>query len=160
LDLVDLLTPSVSVTEVSRPYNGRPAAPIAVATGLGNTPVSGGFALTYYVGPTVNGSGSPTAPTDAGVYTVVASFNSDDLHYTNAKSPPATFSITSVTPSFSGLGSPTNIVGSTTTTLSGKISLGSLIPTGNVTITLNAISKSVAINACQATIILPHQRQL
>jgi hypothetical protein len=50
------------------------------------------------------------------------------------------------TPVFSQLSSPTVIVGTDSTTLSGKISLDNLVPTGNVTITLNAVSKSVAIN--------------
>ena len=36
------------------------------------------FGFTYYVGSTVSGSGTSTAPTDAGTYTVVADFTSSD----------------------------------------------------------------------------------
>jgi hypothetical protein len=55
--------------------------------------------------------------------------------------------IDKATPSFSNLSSPTITYGDTPTTLSGKISSGSLFPTGNVSITLNGVTKAAAIGA-------------
>src|SRR5207244_1151773 len=52
-----------------------------------------------------------------------------------------------VTPSFSNLSSPTISYGDTPTTLSGTIKAGSQIPTGSVSITLNGVPQSAAINA-------------
>ena len=50
--------------------------------------------LTYYVGNSVSGSGSHTAPTAIGAYTVVASF-AGSKNYTATESVPVTFTITS-----------------------------------------------------------------
>ena len=55
-----------------------------------------------------------------------------------------TLTVNKATPALSQLSSPTIIVGAAATTLSGKISLGSLIPTGNVAITINAGSSPEA----------------
>lgn len=55
--------------------------------------------------------------------------------------------ITKATPSFSNLSSPTITLGATLTSLGGKISLGSLVPTGSVSITLNGVMQSASIGA-------------
>src|SRR5205823_1409399 len=52
----------------------------------------------YFAGPSASGPGSSTAPTNAGIYTVVASFTSSDPHYGDAQSAPLTFTIASGTP--------------------------------------------------------------
>src|SRR4029077_5332510 len=80
-------------------YSGNPFPATATATGVGGASVSGSFAFTYYVGSTVNGNGSATAPTSAGTYTVVAAFASADPNYTNAQSAPVTFTVGQATPS-------------------------------------------------------------
>jgi hypothetical protein len=49
------------------------------------------------------------------------------------------------TPSFSNLSSPLITYGTATTNLSGKLSFGSLIPTGSVAITLNSVTQNPAI---------------
>ena len=49
--------------------------------------------------------------------------------------------------SFSNLSSPAIITGATPTTLSGKIALGNLVPTGSVAITLNGVTENAAIQA-------------
>ena len=56
-----------------------------------------------------------------------------------------TVTVNKATPAFSSLTSPTAIVGTNSTTLSGQISFGALVPTGTVTIALNGVSKSVAV---------------
>ena len=52
-----------------------------------------------------------------------------------------------LTPAFSNLSSPTITYGAATTTLSGTISAGTSIPTGNVKITINGAFVNAAINA-------------
>jgi hypothetical protein len=79
----------------------------------------------------------------AGDHTVYGRIIDKDDGYTQFQT---TVTVNKATPAFSLLNAPTIIVGASSTTLSGKISLGSLIPTGNVTITVNGVSKLAAIN--------------
>ncbi len=92
-------TPTVVASDAGGTYNGNPFPASATATGVGGASVSGSFTFTYYVGSTVNGNGSSTAPTNAGTYTVVAAFSSADANYFNSQSPPVTFTIGQATPS-------------------------------------------------------------
>jgi sugar lactone lactonase YvrE len=85
---VRIVTPAAPVTvaravptvTVTAPVGTSPAtATIAgVVNGVDTTPAASlegvGLTLTYYAGRVVSGTGSPTAPTSPGVYTVVASF--------------------------------------------------------------------------------------
>jgi hypothetical protein len=85
---------TVSVTDASGSYNGRPFPASAKAVGTdGKTPVKGTFSFSYYLGNPVSGNASATAPTSAGTYTVVAHFTSSDSKYGNADSAPLTFTI-------------------------------------------------------------------
>ena len=93
-------TPTVHVSDVGGIFTGNPLPATATVTG-----VSGGAnanldgvspTLLYYLGSTVGGTGSATAPTTAGIYTVVATFP-DSTDYTNASNS-TTFSITQATP--------------------------------------------------------------
>ena len=90
-------TPTVTA-DPGGTYNGNPFPAIATATGVGGGAVSGSFAFTYYVGSSVGNSGSPTPPTSAGTYTVVATFTSA-TKLRQHTSPPLTFAITPATPS-------------------------------------------------------------
>src|SRR5262249_20354000 len=90
-------TPTVTASDAGGTYNGNSFPASATATGTGGAAVSGTFAYTYYVGASVSGTGSSTAPTNAGTYTVVASFTSGDPNYTNAQSAPVTFTIAKAT---------------------------------------------------------------
>jgi hypothetical protein len=65
---------------------------------VGGASVSGSFTFTYYVGSTVSGNGTSTAPTNAGTYTVVAAFASSNPNYANSQSAPVTFSVGQATP--------------------------------------------------------------
>src|SRR5207244_5262531 len=79
-------------------YSGEPFAASATATGVGGGAVGGSFAFLYYVGSSAAGAGSSTPPTDAGTYTVVASFTSADGNYADAASDPVTFTIAPAAP--------------------------------------------------------------
>src|SRR5207247_11110153 len=71
-------TPTVTVTWADpQTFNGNPHPASAAVTGVGSPAAALGPAdsFTYYVGSSVSGSGSSTAPTNAGTYTVVAHFN-------------------------------------------------------------------------------------
>ncbi len=87
-------TPTVTVIDVGGPDTGNPQAATASVKGTGGVTVSGTTTLTYYTGSTASGTGTTTAPTNVGTYTVVASFVSSDPNYTNASSVPVTFKIT------------------------------------------------------------------
>lgn len=70
------LTPTVNVTGGPFTYDGAPHQATATAIGTGGVAVSGSFTFTY--------NGSPTPPTNAGTYQVVATFTSSDPSYGNA----------------------------------------------------------------------------
>jgi hypothetical protein len=76
--LFELVTPIAPVVEVPRgraTYDGSPHGVTAIALGSdGMTPVSGNFSFTY--------NGVTTPPTTPGNYLVVATFTSNDPHYT------------------------------------------------------------------------------
>ncbi len=86
-------TPTVVAVDNGGTYNGNPFAATATATGAGGATVSGNSTFTYYLGSTVSGTGSSTAPTNAGTYTMVASFTSTNPNYGHAQSAPLTFTI-------------------------------------------------------------------
>ena len=94
-------TPTINVTDAGGPATGQPYAASATAKGVGGASVSGTFAFTYYVGSTVNGTGSSTPPTSPGTYTVTAAFTSSNSDYSNASGGPVTFTITQPPPTVS-----------------------------------------------------------
>jgi hypothetical protein len=99
--------PTITVTDAGGPYTGQPYAASATATGIGEVSVSGTFAFTYYVGSTVNGTGSSTPPSNPGTYTVTAAFTSSDPDYSNASGGPVTFTISQTGPAVSAPSSAT-----------------------------------------------------
>src|SRR5262249_40451793 len=101
---VQRATPTVTVSDPGGTYNGNSFAVTATVTGVkgvavasleGVTPT-----LTSYVGNSASGTGSSTAPTNAGTYTVVASF-AGSADYLSAVSDPVTFTIKKASPSIS-----------------------------------------------------------
>jgi hypothetical protein len=67
----------VTVVGGTFPFDFNPHPATATAIGVdGQTPVAGGFAFTY--------NGSTNAPVNPGSYSVVATFTSNDSHYTNS----------------------------------------------------------------------------
>jgi hypothetical protein len=92
--------PTVQVTDAGGTYTGNPftaAATVAgVVAGVDTTPASSlegtGLTLLYYAGSSAYGTGSPTAPSAVGTYTVVASF-AGSTDYAAAHSNAVTFKI-------------------------------------------------------------------
>lgn len=91
---------------------------------------------------------APGAVLDAGDnQTVTVSFSpSDTADYTSANAS-ATINVLPASPSLSGLSAPEITYGATTTTLSGGIAAGILIPSGDVAITLDGLTQDAPINS-------------
>jgi hypothetical protein len=99
---INAATPVVSVTDTSGTYNGNPYPATATVTGVGGQATSSleGVTptLTYYVGSGTSGNNlGGTAPSNAGTFTVVASF-AGSSDYSSASSTPLTFTITKASP--------------------------------------------------------------
>ena len=91
-------TPTVTATDAGGTYDGNTFPASGSATGIGGAMVAGSFTFTYYAGSSVSGNGSSTPPTNAGTYTVVASFTSSNSDYGNSSSGPTNFVIGQATP--------------------------------------------------------------
>jgi N-acetylneuraminic acid mutarotase len=90
--------PTVTVADAGGVYNGLPYGVTAASvTGNGSTLASLGstsLSYAYFTGTLASGIGSPTAPTNAGTYTVVAHWTSTNLSFAGADSTPVTFVVT------------------------------------------------------------------
>jgi hypothetical protein len=137
-------TPTVSVTGGTFSYTGSAQAASGLVTGVGGASL-GTPTLTYYAGATATGTPLSSPPVNIDTYTVVASYPGSQNY--SAASATATITITKATPTFSVLSEPAIVVGTSSTTLSGKISAGVLTPSGNVTITVNGVSITAAIKS-------------
>ena len=79
---INKATPTLTLSDAGGTFNGSAFAATSlvsgVVSGVDTTPAATlegvSPTLTYYAGSTVSGSGSATAPTSAGTYTVVATF--------------------------------------------------------------------------------------
>ena len=85
---VGIATLNLVVVAAGGTYNASSFTATATATGLGGATVDGSFAFMYYVGSAPGGTGSSVDPIDAGTYTVVAAFTSNDPIYADAESAP------------------------------------------------------------------------
>ncbi|HQU43447.1 MAG TPA: choice-of-anchor Q domain-containing protein, partial [Pirellulales bacterium] len=88
-----IATPTVAVTDNGGTYNGSPfpATSASVTAGPATlaslTQDAGTLSFTYYVGNGTSGTNlGSTAPTNAGTYTVVAHYTSDNANYASADS--------------------------------------------------------------------------
>ena len=94
-----------------------------------------------------NGRASFPPPFLAGTYSVLVTFTSSDPNYGNATLQ-STFTINQATPVFTNLSAPTIAVGAATTTVSGNISAGTAVPSGDyVIMTLNGVSQETTVSA-------------
>ncbi|HEX4795388.1 MAG TPA: type VI secretion system tube protein Hcp [Humisphaera sp.] len=92
------VAPAVSVTDNGGIYNGTPQGVTAATAKAGSTTLatlgSPSLSFTYYIGSLPAGTGSATAPTNAGTYTVVAHFSTTDATlFADANSAPVVFTI-------------------------------------------------------------------
>jgi len=98
--VVSKATPTVVACDVGGVYTGNPFMATATAAGVGGggtlacaTLDSGTLTFSYYVGCSPSGSPLGSAPTNAGTYTVVAHYTSDNANYNSADSAPLSFTI-------------------------------------------------------------------
>ena len=97
--VISTSTPTVVASDASGPYNGSPfAASATVKVGATDVSGNGSVSFTYYNGTSVGASGSSTAPTATGTYTVVAAFTTSNSNVNSANSAPVTFTIGAATP--------------------------------------------------------------
>jgi hypothetical protein len=117
-------------------------ADIIYGTGLGATQlnatanVAGSFNYTPSSGTVLNAGAS---------HPLLASFTPTDLTNYNSTSKTVMINVLKANPVFSNLSSPTIGCTAVITNLSGVISLGSFVPTGDVMITFNAVTQNAAI---------------
>jgi hypothetical protein len=124
---------TIALSDLNQTFDGTQRVVTATTTPAGLTVV------------TIAYDGSTTAPINAGDYGIIASLDNQDYEATDAT---GTLHVAKATPVFTNLTSPTITFGDTPTSLSGTISKGSAIPTGNVAITLNGgVPKNAAIGA-------------
>jgi len=139
-----------TITLVDRSYtiNPKPAAATATpVTGVYNgSPYTGSGTCSDGLAPVVTYAGG-VAPVDAGTTGFTVTCSGPNLVPAAAT---ASIAISKATPVFSGLSGPTITAGTTPTTLAGTLKAGSLIPSGNVSITLNGVTQEAAITATGA----------
>ncbi|HEY7328508.1 MAG TPA: PxKF domain-containing protein, partial [Gemmataceae bacterium] len=142
------VTPTVTVSDAGGTYNGNPFPATGKAVGVdGTTAVSGSFTYAYYAGTSTTGTSSATAPTDAGTYTVVATFSSSDPNYTDGTAQ-TIFTINKAATAFSILAVQQVAVGTGATTVSGQLTSSTIVPFGqSVAITLNGVTQSASVGA-------------
>src|SRR5262249_32641272 len=132
-------TPTVHVTGGVFTYNGQARLAYGSVVGIRGADL-GAPTITY---TDASGNAVP-APVDPGSYTVTASF-AGNAYYTSAS---ATDSIVieKAAPAFSLVSPPVVTDGAASATLTGSITAGSLAPGGVVTVTINGVSRTAAIN--------------
>lgn len=118
--------------------------PIVYGTPLGASELD---ATVEVVGPAPAGAlvYNPPAGTilNAGTYTLNVS--AAETNNYNPASASVTLVVLKATPVFSNLSAPTIVIGTLSTTISGTLSHGSFIPTGNVLITLNGFTQAAVL---------------
>ena len=113
----------------------------ATATGVDGNSLPGTFTYNPAAGTVLN----------AGQNTLTVHFvPNDTTHYNNADKS-VTLNALKADPVFSNLSAPSIIIGTATTTINGKLSLGTLIPTGSVSITINGVTQTATINSTNGT---------
>ena len=133
---------NITITKATPTITWNNPADIVYGTALSATQLNatantaGSFSYTPASGTVLNaGSSQP----------LLASFTPTDATNYNATSKTVMINVLKATPSFSNLNPATIGCHAATTIVSGTISLGSLIPTGSVAITLNSVTQNAVI---------------
>ncbi len=148
IDTVNQNTATASVTIVvnkaEQSIQWATPADITYGTALGTSQLN---ATVTVPGPAPAGallySPAAGAVLDAGTQTLTVTATATSSY--NAAHASVSLNVQRATPVFSDLSSPTIVIGTASTTISGRLSAGSLIPPGNVTVTLEGTSQSAAI---------------
>ena len=90
--------PHMQVTAPSGTYSAVPFTAKAKVLGFTGFLIPGSTTITYYAGTTISGTGTNSPPTDAGTYSVVASFISRNPNFADIQSSSSTFVIRKATP--------------------------------------------------------------
>ncbi len=145
---ISAAAPTLSVTDASGTYYGSSFTATAMALGVdGKTPVAGSFSILYYTGTSASGTPLSGPPVNAGTYTVVASFKSDDPNYANGTAQ-TTFTIAQAMTAFSKLTVQQIILGASTTVVSGQLTSNTIVPIGQkVSITLNGVTQASTVRS-------------
>lgn len=133
---------SVTFTATVTSSAGIPTGAVTLKNG-GNTLSSG----------TLNASGVMTFSTSlfsAGSHAITAEYGGDTGSGSSTSSI-LNQTVNRATPTFSGLSSPIITYGMSPTVLSGTLKVGALVPTGSVSITLNSITQTAAINSADGS---------
>ncbi|MDQ3817288.1 MAG: Ig-like domain-containing protein, partial [Acidobacteriota bacterium] len=137
-------TVNIVISKATPTLSWNSPADITYGTPLGATQlnatasVPGTFIYNPSAGTVLNAGNSQTLS--------VSFTPTDTTNYSNA-SASAAINVLKATPSLSSLSSPSIVTGTASTALSGKITFGSFVPTGNVAITLNGVTQNAAIQA-------------
>ena len=135
---------AITITKATPVITWSNPADIVYGTALSSTQLN----ATANVGGTFNYVPAAGTVLNAGsAQSLMANFTPTDSTNYNPASKNVTINVLKATPTFSNLSSPTIVTGTPNTSLSGQISFGSLIPTGNVAITLNSVTQNGAIQA-------------
>jgi hypothetical protein len=126
---VNKIAATITLSNLSQTYDGTVKS-VSVTT----SPSGLSYSLTY--------NGSSSAPTAAGTYSLVATIT--NANYSGSTT--GSLVIAKVAPAFSNLSAPSINLGVTPTSLGGTLKSGSLIPTGSVSITLNGVTQSAALD--------------
>lgn len=129
---IDRASAIFTINDYSGIYDGLPHGATGSAVGVNGEDLSGLLNLGQSF---INVPGGTAAWSFAG-----------NTNY-NASTGTAAVVIAKATAAFSNLSSPAIAFGASTTNLGGKLSLGALIPTGNVSITLNGVTQNAPIQA-------------
>jgi hypothetical protein len=129
-DSISQVSASITVHAYSGVYDGSAHGATGSATGVNGENLGGLLNL---------GASFTNVPGGTAHWTFAG-----DTNY-NSASGDVAITITKATPLFSNLSSPTVDCGTATVTLSGKLTLGALVPTGSVAITLNSVTQNAAI---------------
>ena len=79
---ISVSIPTLQVVDAGGTYNGNPFPATATAVGTDGEPVAGSFSYAYYAGTGTSGTSlGSTPPANAGTYTVIATFTSNNPDY-------------------------------------------------------------------------------
>ena len=148
--VVNKANPVITVVGVSVPFDNKPHAATATAAGVESpTPANLTSLLHLSYKNLATNATTTSAPVGAGNYEVFASFDGNANYNTLPKFDTGKqVTIVGEGASFSNLSGPTIIYHTSSTTLSGKIAAsGPLAPKGNISITLNGVTKVVPIQS-------------
>jgi hypothetical protein len=134
-DHIGKANPNITVNGYTGVYDGNTHGASGSATGVNNEDLSALLNL---------GSSFTNVPGGTAHWTFNTSNTNGNYNSASGNVP---IVITKATPVFSSLSSPSIGCPATTTVLSGKISLGFLIPTGSVAITLNSVTQNASIQS-------------